>query len=153
MPRLTADQWETIRAEREAGATFQSLADKHGVSDAAIVKKAQAEGWSDGKDVAELIRRKVSEKVSGIVSDANPKKRAEAIDAAAERGAGLVRRHCEEWEEHATTFPLEKIKENLTLARIGNISSEMISRRQKSERVSHGLENKIEVDCVIGNPR
>ena len=82
MPRLTADIWATVRAEREAGATFRALADKFGVSDAAIVRRSQAEGWADGTDVAVAIRRKVSEKVSGIVSGADPKKRAVAIDAA-----------------------------------------------------------------------
>ena len=40
MPRLTADIWATVRAEREAGATFRALADKFGVSDAAIVRRS-----------------------------------------------------------------------------------------------------------------
>lgn len=100
MPRLTRDQWETIRAEREAGASFGDLAQKHGVDKAAIVRRAKAEGWGDGTDVAGVIRRKVTEKVTekvtGISPAADPKRKAAAIDAAADRGAEIIRRHQEE---------------------------------------------------------
>jgi hypothetical protein len=96
MPRLSADTWETVRAEREAGATFRALSEKFGVNDAAIVRRSQAEGWADGTDVAAAIRRKVSEKVSGIVSSADPKKKAQAIDAAADRSAEVIKRHQDE---------------------------------------------------------
>jgi hypothetical protein len=45
VPRLTADQWETIRAEREAGASFGDLAQRHGIDKAGIVRRAKAEEW------------------------------------------------------------------------------------------------------------
>lgn len=93
MPRLTADQWETIRAEREAGATFRELEDKHGVSHQAIQKRAKDEGWGDGKDVGDTVRSKVAEKVAGVVATDNPKKKAEAIDAEADRAAAIVIQH------------------------------------------------------------
>lgn len=96
MPRLTQDQWQSVRAEREAGATFDSLAAKFGVSKTAIVKKSNAEGWGDGSDLAEIIRRKVTEKVTGIVTSQNPVKKAQAIDAAADRGAEVIKRHQDE---------------------------------------------------------
>lgn len=47
MPRLTADTWETVRAEREAGASFPELAAKFGVSHQAIQKRATPEGQTD----------------------------------------------------------------------------------------------------------
>lgn len=45
MPRLSADKWEQIRAEREAGASFGELAKRYSVSVGAIHKRAKAEGW------------------------------------------------------------------------------------------------------------
>ena len=69
MPRLTADQWAEIRAEREAtGVSLRDLGDKYGISAAAVLKRAQKEGWGDGADVGATIRRKVNEKVNGVVS-------------------------------------------------------------------------------------
>ena len=46
----------------------------------------------DGMDVGAAIRRKVSEKVSGVVSGADPQKTAEIIDQVAERGAAVRRK-------------------------------------------------------------
>jgi hypothetical protein len=58
MPRLSRDTWAQIRAEREAGLSFGLLASRYGISKTAIVQRAKAEGWGDGTDVAELVRRK-----------------------------------------------------------------------------------------------
>lgn len=93
MPRLTADQWETIRAEREAGASFGDLSAKHGVDRAAICRRAKKEGWGDGHDVAEIVRNKVNAKVNGVDRLPSPAKRAAAIDAAADKAAEVIRRH------------------------------------------------------------
>ena len=96
MPRLKADQWEDIRAEREAGTSFPELAAKYGVSHQAIQKRAKKEGWASGEEVQEVIRRKVAEKVASVVANDNPQKKAAAIDAAAERSAEVIRRHRDE---------------------------------------------------------
>ena len=93
MPRLTAEQWTDVRAEREAGTSFPDLAKKYGVSHQAIQKRAKKEGWSNGEDVQEVVRRKVAEKVAGVVATESPKKRAEAIDAAADKAGKIVERH------------------------------------------------------------
>jgi hypothetical protein len=85
--RPTAD-WEMVRAEYEAGAGFRALAGKHGISHTGIRKRAIKEGWS--QDLEPVIQRKVSERVSGVVSTGNPEKRAEAITAEAERRAAIV---------------------------------------------------------------
>ena len=48
MPRLTADQWADVRAEWEGEptATFNALADKHGINVSNISRKADKEGWA-----------------------------------------------------------------------------------------------------------
>ncbi len=151
MPRLSPDTWETVRAEREAGASFPELSERFGVSHTAIIKRSKAEGWSDGQDVGAIIRRKVSEKVSGIVSTENPKKKAEAIDAAADRSAEVVRRHQEETnavrERLYTGLKAHKAaidKEEKQLAfedlKAAKISSETILNIHKAERQAWGLD-------------
>ena len=164
MPRLTRDQWETIRAEREAGASFGNLAQKYGVDKAAIVRRAKAEGWSDGTDVADVIRRKVTEKVAGISPVADPKKKAEAISAAADRGAEVIRRHQE--ESNAIRERLyaglkahraAETKEDKQLAfedlKAAKIASETLLNIHKAERQAWGLEVQAVGEIVIKNPR
>lgn len=161
MPRLTADTWETVRAEREAGATFDSLAGKFGVSKTAIVKHSNANKWGDGSDLAEVIRRKVTEKVTGIVTTANPKKKAEAIDAAADRSAEVVKRHQEETnavrERLYAGLKAHKAamnKEEKVLAfedlKAAKISSETILNIHKAERQAWNLDdNKSAHEIII----
>lgn len=86
--------WAQIRAEYESGASANELGRKHGCSHTAVLKRARKEDWK--QDVEEAIRRRVSQKVSGVVSDDLPLKRAAALDAEAERRAEVVRRHREE---------------------------------------------------------
>jgi len=95
MPRLTADQWETVRAEFEAGATLRELEGRHHVDKAAISRKATRGEWRVSDDVGAAIRAKVNAKVNGVVN-ADPVKKAEAINAAADRAAEVQRRHQEE---------------------------------------------------------
>jgi hypothetical protein len=151
MPRLSKETWEDVRAEREAGASFLDLAGKYGVSHTAIIKRAKAEGWSDGQDVAEVIRRKVSEKVSGVVSSRNPEKRAAAIDAAADLRAEVVRRHQEETNDarERLSSGLKAHKESVTkeqkaLAfedlKAAKIAAEALAIIQRLERINWGLE-------------
>ena len=143
MPRLTTEQWAEVRAEREAsGASFNELSGRFGVSHTAIIKRAKAEGWGDGQDVAEIVRRKVSEKVSGLVSTANPEKKAAALDAAAERGAEVIRQQQVDWEVHRERF--DAVPADFELAKLAKITSEMLMIRHKGERLAHGLEDKPE---------
>ncbi|TYO91442.1 hypothetical protein [Oceanicella actignis] len=139
MPRLSKEQWADVRAEREAGATFRELAEKFGVSDAAIVKRAKAEGWGDGSDVREQIRRKVSEKVSGLVSGADPKRRAEALDRAAQRAAEVIERHKADWEQHRQRFGA--VTTDFESGKHAKINAEMLTIRQRGERLAWGLED------------
>lgn len=108
------------------------------MSKTAIIKRSKAEGWSDGEDVAALIRRKVTEKVSGVVTAENPKKRAAAIDAAADRSAEVVRRHQAEWEDHRTRFG--SVPADFGDGKLAKISAEMLKIRQEGERRAWGLD-------------
>jgi hypothetical protein len=151
MPRLSREIWADVRAEREAGASFPELAAKYGVSHQAIQKRAKAEGWGDGTDVAEVIRRKAAEKVAGVVVGCNPKKRAESINSAADRAAEVVRRHQEE-----TNAARERLyaglkahkaavtREDKLLAfedlKAAKIAAEALSIIQRLERINWGLE-------------
>ena len=138
MPRLTADVWATVRAEREAGFSFPELAAKFGVSHQAIQKRAKAEGWSDGADVGEIIRRKVAERVAGVVAADNPKKRAVAIDAAADKVVAVIEVHQREWRDHRERFG--SVPADFEDGKHAKISAEMLSIRQKGERAAHGLD-------------
>jgi hypothetical protein len=140
MPRLTQDQWETIRAEREAGSSFPDLAARHGVSHQAIQKRAKNEGWADGQDVQEIIRRKVMEKVAKVVAGENPAKKAAAIDSAADEVVSVIRRHREEWQDHADRFRARDIQMDFEIGKSAKISAEMLRIRQDGERKAWGID-------------
>ena len=151
MPRLSRDTWAQIRAEREAGLSFGLLASRYGIDKAAIVRRAKAEGWGDGTDVAELVRRKAMAQVTGTaVTD--PEKRAAAIDAAAELAADVIRRHQAEtrevyellWrglEAHRAAETLDDKRLAFETLKAAKISSEALTNLQRMERVSHGLDD------------
>jgi hypothetical protein len=151
MPRLSRETWADIRAEREAGESFDALAKRFGVSKTAIIKRSKLEGWSNGEDVAEIIRRKVTEKVTGVVTDGDLKKRVASINAATERAAEIVRRHQEE-----TNAARERLyaglkahkaavtKDEKALAfedlKAAKIAAEALAIIQRLERINWGLE-------------
>lgn len=138
MPRLTADQWAEIRAEREAtGASFRELGARYGVSDVAIFKRARKEQWSDGADLGAVVRRKVSEKISGV-SGADPQKKAQILDAAAEKGAALIRQQQQDWETHRQIFG--EVPADFDTGKHAKISAEMLRIRHDGERAAYGLD-------------
>lgn len=139
MARLTKDQWETVRAEREAGSSFPELATKWGVSHQAIQKQAKAGKWGDGSDVAEVIRRKVAEKVAGVVAGCNPQKKAQALDAAAQIAADVVERHRADTAMHRERFGAVPV--DFEEGKHAKISIEVILLRIKAERASYGLDD------------
>jgi len=149
MPRLTSDTWGTVRAERETGATISALAEKFGVSRKAIQKRIESEGWGDGLDVGQTVRRKVAEKVAGLVAPCDPKKKAEAITAEAEKGAAIIVRHRRDWEEHHNRFTVHGVANDFDLGKSAKICAEMLAIRQKAERAAHGLDDAPESVVVI----
>lgn len=136
MPRLTADQWAEVRAEYEMGDSLNVVAERHGMSRAAVQKRAKAESWT--QNVVSLIRQKVAEKVAGIVAGGDAKKTAELLDQAVEKGAEIVRRQQEDWETHRERFgPVPADFEDGKLAKI---TAEMLKIRHDGERTAHGLD-------------
>jgi len=88
--------WEAIERAFRAGAlSIRTIADRHGVSDTAIRKRAKAGGWE--RDLSEQVRKEVRNKlVRGEVrggQPANPENDAEIIEEAAQEGATVVRSH------------------------------------------------------------
>lgn len=139
MPRLTLDEWEKARAMREAGSSLTEVAQQFGIDRAAVSRRAKAEGWGDGSDVIEAIRRKVTEKTHGIVTGDSVKKAA-AIAVAADKVALVISRHREDWEKHHATFSVELIADDFNLGKSAKISAEMLSIRQKAERIAWDLD-------------
>ncbi len=95
---MTAKQpdWEAIERAYRAGAlSIRTIADRNGISDTAIRKKAKASGWA--RDLSEQVRKEVRNKlVRGEVREdqcANPERDAEIVEEAAEEGARVVRSH------------------------------------------------------------
>lgn len=141
MPRLDPDAWERIRIAREAsGESFKSLAERFGVSANAIHKRAKREGWGDGSDVGAVIRRRVDAKVDGVnlAADETPETRAAAIEAAAERGADVIRMHRNDWQAHRARFG--SAPADMNEARLGKLAAEMLRARQEGERKAWGLD-------------
>jgi hypothetical protein len=88
--------WEAIERAYRAGAlSIRAIAERHGVSDTAIRKRAKAGNWE--RDLSEQVRKEVRNKlVRGEVRDdqpANPENDAEIIEEAAQEGATVVRSH------------------------------------------------------------
>jgi len=132
--------WDTIRAEYEAGATQSDLSRKHGVSRAAIQKRIAAEGWS--QDIEPILQRKVAEKVAGVVAGCNPQKKAKALDAAAMRRAEVELRHQTEWEEHKTLVDQAIGAKDFEAAKLAKITAETLKIRQEGERKAWRLDNQ-----------
>lgn len=146
MPRLSRDQWESVRAEREAGTTFAELAKRYGVSVGAIHRRAQIEAWGDGRDVAEIVRRRAAEKVNGILNGVHPKKRAEALDRAAERAAEVIERHKADWAQHRQIFGA--IAADFEAAKHAKIAAEMLRIRHQGERSAWGLDESAQAPQI-----
>lgn len=68
MPRLTQDTWQSVRAEREAGASLRTLSKKYGVSTAAISKRENKDRFGDMTDIASAVNSKIAEKL-GITTE------------------------------------------------------------------------------------
>lgn len=109
----------------------------HGVSKAAISKRARAEGWI--QDVSGAVNRLTAAKVNGIVNAVNPQKKAEAIDRAAEQKAAVIRRHKEEWDRHKAIMDAALAEGDFDRAKLAKITAETINIRQAGERKAWGI--------------
>lgn len=88
--------WEIIREEVAAGQlSLKEIARRHGCSDTAIRKKIKEFGWK--RNLSDRVREQVRNKLVREVRDDNANSTDEQIvEAAAERGAALVRTHRED---------------------------------------------------------
>lgn len=141
--------WSTIRAEYEAGESARALGRKYECSNVSISARVKAEGWE--QDAEGAIRKRTQEKLNGIVNSDLPLKRAEAIDAEAEKRVRIVYKHRAEAEEirelvneglrdtKAATDKKEKDAAFDTL-KAAKIASETITNLQRLERKSYGLD-------------
>jgi len=140
MARVSSEQWTEARARREAGESITDVAKWLGVDRALVSRRAKAESWSNGEDVEETIRRKVTEKVTGIVTACDPKKKAEALDAAASRRADVEIRHQIEWEEHKSLVDQAIAAQDFDAAKLAKITAETLKIRQEGERKAWRLD-------------
>ena len=129
--------WETIRAEYEAGASQSDLSRRHGVSRTAIQKRIRAENWM--QDLSGTINRLTEAKVAGIVAGCNPVKKAAALDRAAEQKAAVIRRHKEEWDRHKAIMDEALANGDFNAAKLAKITAETINIRQAGERKAWGI--------------
>ncbi|MDR0338729.1 MAG: hypothetical protein LBH65_00455 [Desulfovibrio sp.] len=143
--------WETIRAEYEAGGTMGELSRRHGVSKAAISKKANLDNWV--QDVTGAVNRLVEAKVNGLVNTVNPKKKAEALSQAADAKAAVIMRHKNEWDRHQQLIEDALAEGSFDAAKLAKITAETIKLRQEGERKAWGILDKIDTslkeDLVI----
>jgi DNA-binding XRE family transcriptional regulator len=144
MPAKARTDWDTIRAEYETGASQSALARKHGISRKAIQKHIEAESWN--QDFSSSMKRQVAAKVAGVVAGCDPKKKAAAIDSEAERRAGVVLRHREEWRL-VTDLQLQATgnapgfqEPCFERAKLAKISAETLKIKQDGERKAWGLD-------------
>jgi uncharacterized protein YcaQ len=149
MPRLSQSDWASIRVEYEAGASANSLAEKYGVTHTAVNKKRAEQGWV--QDLEAVIQRKVSEKVSGLVSGEIAQKRAEVVDAEAEKRAEVVKRHRAEWiqvarlRQEAGEIRMADPASSERRAKLAKLFAEITALQQAGERKAWGLDATVDV--------
>ena len=139
--------WETIRAEYEAGASQSDLARRYGVSRKAVQNRIKAEGWM--QDVSHTIDRLTEAKVAGIVAGCDPQKKAEALNRAAEAKADVIMRHKAEWDRHKIIMDEALANEDFNAAKLAKITAETLKIRQDGERKAWGIQDKSESGPVV----
>lgn len=138
MAAVSKYDWETIRAEYEAGdVSMGKLAEKYGVSKQAISKKKNAEGWIP--DAAGAVNRRAQEKVDGLVDGVNPEKKAEAVNLAADRKAAVIRGQREAWEGFDAEVKTSLRENNFERLKCLKIASEALRNVQECQRRAWGI--------------
>lgn len=135
MPKLTLETWQDLRAAYEIGATFSDLGRRFGVSRQAIAKRAKAEGWQVDPAAASEVLARVAVKVAS-----SPAKKDQAIEAAADQAAEIVRLHRAEWAGHRGLYALKDVGFDFEKLKCMKISGEALALRQKAERAAWGLD-------------
>ena len=140
--KLTPEKWAEARLRRETGSGIREVAAWLGVDPAHVSRRAKAENWSDGKDLEDVIRRRVNEKVNGVVNTVDPKKRAEAVDQIADKRAAVQLRHQTEWDGVDVIRRAAIAEVDFDKAKLAKITSETLLIKQTGERKAWGLDAK-----------
>jgi len=170
MARLTKDQWAEARIKWESGPTesFSSVGEALGVSHVAVMKTAKRDGWvksgslpsinraaqirADAAEVAEGVTSEVTGQVTG-----GPAKSPlpASTELSTDLRSKLIQSHRAEWRNHAKLFKLEPILADYKKhGTAGKISAEMLSIRQKGERIAWGMDtDSADSSITIANPR
>jgi hypothetical protein len=154
MPRLDNETWREIRVARENGESFRALAARFDISKTSILKRAHKEGWGDGLDVADIIRRRAQSKATGT----------DTIEEASDKAADILRKH-----QHETQFVREMLHAGIDKHRraetiedkriafedlkAAKISSETIINLHRAERQAWNLDSSAPGEIIIRNPR
>ena len=132
--------WETIRAEYEAGASQSDLSRRYGVTRKAIQKHIRAEGWV--QDISDTVNRMAEAKVAGVVAGCDPKKKAEALSRAAEDRAAIIRNHREAWDGFKQEVKAALESNDFDRLKCLKIASETLRNAQECERKAWGIQDK-----------
>ena len=133
----TRDDWETIRAEYETGATMGGLSRRHGVNKAAISRRARKEGWT--QDISGAVDRLAEAKINGVVNGVDPQKKAAAVDAAAERKASVIREQRDAWNGFKGDVREALAANDFERLKCLKIASEALRNAQECERKAWGI--------------
>lgn len=144
MAALSAEQWADVRAKYEVGATMGELSKAFGVDKAAISRRAKKECWI--QDVSGTLDRLTIAKVNGIVNTVDPKKKAEALNAAAEQKAAVIERHRREWKKQEALADEAITNADFEKAKLAKITAETLKIRQEGERKAWGIKEVSESD-------
>lgn len=177
MPRLSADQWGLVRAEWEGEplASFNSLADKHGINVSNISRRAARDSWVKRNQLAS-INEAASRKADALVdsngqmrenANANAKLALAQRELSEDLRAQVQARHRSEWAEMVAfrktalvvMHDAHKKKDRASWANaklaadtaLANLRALAVAH--DGERKSWGLDAKSEEDIVITNPR
>ena len=120
------------------------LSRRHGVDKAAISRRAKKNGWT--ADLSEAVNRRAEAKINGIVNTVDPKKRAEALNRAAEAKAAVIMRHQREWDRHQAIMDEALSEGSFDKAKLAKITAETIKIRQEGERKAWGIVDKTALD-------
>ena len=134
--------WEKIRAEYEAGSTMGELSRAYGADKAAISRRAKKDHWE--KDLTGAVDRRFEAKINGLINTVDPQKRAEAVDAAADKKVAIVLRHQAEWGQHREITAESLATKDFELAKLAKITAETLKIRQDGERRAYGIADKTE---------
>lgn len=143
MPKLTLDAWQELRASHEIGTSFTELSRRFGVSRQAIQKRAKTEGWQVDPEASKQIRERVAVKVAS-----SPAKKDQAIEAAADQVAEVIKTHRSEWRGHRALYALRDVGRDFEGLKCAKIAAEMISLRQRAERQAWNLDTDNGDDAV-----